>query len=41
MVNILEVENLNVAFAEGGHVTSILKNVNFNVPKGKTVALVG
>ena len=41
MVNILEVENLNVAFAEGGHFTSILKNVNFNVPKGKTVALVG
>ena len=39
--NILEVTNLSVTFKQGKQELSAVKNISFNIERGKTVALVG
>jgi microcin C transport system ATP-binding protein len=41
MKPVLEVENLNVRFAQDGRIIHAVRNVSFTVGKGETVALVG
>ncbi|MDT8857201.1 ABC transporter ATP-binding protein [Paracoccaceae bacterium Fryx2] len=40
-MNVLEVTGLNVRFRQDGRIIDAVKNVNFTVGKGETVALVG
>ncbi|MCF8370937.1 MAG: ABC transporter ATP-binding protein [Bacteroidales bacterium] len=37
----IELQNLSVGFAQGGHSISVLKNVNLKVRNGETIALLG
>lgn len=39
--NLLEIRNLNVTFSSGGNVVKAVKNLNLNIPYGKTMGLVG
>lgn len=39
--NLLEIKNLNVTFKSGGNVVYAVKNLNLNIPYGKTMGLVG
>ena len=39
--NLLEIKNLNVTFMSGGNVVKAVKNLNLNIPYGKTMGLVG
>jgi peptide/nickel transport system ATP-binding protein len=39
--NLLEIKNLNVTFMSGGNVVNAVKNLNLNIPYGKTMGLVG
>ncbi len=39
--NLLEIRNLNVTFMSGGNVVKAVKNLNLNIPYGKTMGLVG
>lgn len=39
--NLLEIRNLNVTFTSGGNVVKAVKNLNLNIPYGKTMGLVG
>ncbi|MCH2165137.1 MAG: ABC transporter ATP-binding protein [Marinovum sp.] len=41
MTNVLSVENLRIAFRQGGIATEAVKGVSFNIARGETVALVG
>ena len=41
MSDVLNVENLNVSFAQDGRIINAVRNVSFTVGKGETVALVG
>lgn len=41
MTNILKIENLSVAFNQGQHVQSVVKNVSLEISAGQTLALVG
>ena len=39
--NLLEIRNLNVTFMSDGNVVKAVKNLNLNIPYGKTMGLVG
>ena len=39
--NLLEIRNLNVTFMSDGNVVKAVKNLNLNIPHGKTMGLVG
>ena len=39
--NLLEIRNLNVTFMSDGNVVRAVKNLNLNIPYGKTMGLVG
>lgn len=41
MTALLEVSDLGVGFAQGGHITQAVNGVSFSVNRGETVALVG
>ena len=39
--NLLEIKNLNITFVSDGKVVKAVKNLNLNIPYGKTIGLVG
>jgi peptide/nickel transport system ATP-binding protein len=39
--NVLEIENLSIAFRSAAALTPIVRNVSLSIPRGKTLALVG
>ena len=41
MNNLIDIKNLHVGFQTQSKKTTVVRNISFTIPKGKTVALVG